>query len=43
MYKTEPFKVGKRSKRRSDGELIAPHFHQWTDHPDRRSIRNHRS
>lgn len=23
MYKTEPFKVGKRSKRRSDGEVKA--------------------
>ena len=22
---------------------LAPHFHQWTDHPDRRSIRIHRS
>ena len=21
---------------------ITPHFHQWTDHPDRKSIRKHR-
>ena len=21
---------------------LTPHFHQWTDHPDRKSIRKHR-